>query len=96
MEQSSYKNKTIEKKYSNFWNDWWVDYIPKPARKFVGGLKDEVVSLFNINAPKKAVYGKGKKLSKPKMQKQSGENIINSIRNPFILKKEKKKKLKIE
>ena len=91
MEQSSYKNKTIEKKYSNFWNDWLVNYIPKPVRKFVGGLKDEVVSLFNINTPKKVVYGRGKKLSKPKMQKQSGENIINSIRNPFILKKEKKR-----
>ena len=91
MQQSSYKNKTIEKKYSNSWNDWLVNYIPKPIRKFVSGLKDEVVSLFNINAPKKAVYGKGKKLSKPKMQKQSGENIINSIRNPFTLKKEKKR-----
>ena len=60
MQQSSYKNKTIEKKYSNSWNDWLVNYFPKPIRKFVSGLKDEVVSLFNINAPKKAVYGKEK------------------------------------
>ena len=35
------------------------------------------------------MYGRGKKLSKAKTQKQSKENIINSIRNPFILKKEK-------
>ena len=34
------------------------------------------------------MYGTGKKLSKPKTQKQSEENIIESIRNLFILKKE--------
>lgn len=34
-----------------------------------------------------------KKLSKPKTQKQSEENRINSVRNLFIL---KKKKLKTE
>ena len=33
--------------------------------------------------------GRGKKLSKPKSQKQSKENIINSIKNLFILKTEK-------
>ena len=37
------------------------------------------------------MYGKGKKLSKFKIQNQSEENKINSIRNSFILKKEKKK-----
>ena len=31
------------------------------------------------------MYGRGKKLSKPKIQ-----NKISNIRNPFILKKEKK------
>ena len=36
------------------------------------------------------MYGRGKKLSKPKIQKQSEENLINSIGNPFILKKETK------
>ena len=41
------------------------------------------------------MYGRAKKLSKPKTQKQSEENIINSTGNLFILKKEKKK-LKIE
>ena len=42
------------------------------------------------------MYGRGKKLSKPKWQKQSEENIINSIRNPFILRKEKKENKKIK
>ena len=36
------------------------------------------------------MYGRGKKLRKPKTQKQSEENIINSIRNHFVLRKEKK------
>ena len=65
---------------------WLVNYIPDPIRKSVGGFKDKLVSLFKTNTPKQVVYGRGKK------QKQSEENQINSIRNPFILKKKKKKK----
>ena len=42
------------------------------------------------------MYGKGKKLNQPKIQKQYKENIIISIRNFFILKKKKIEKLKIE
>ena len=34
-----------------------------------------------------------KKLSKPKTQKQSEENRINSVRNLFILKKKEKNRL---
>ena len=48
--------------------------------------KHKIVSLFKTNTPKQTVYGRGKKLSKPKTQ---------NIRNSFILKK-KKKRLKIE
>ena len=36
------------------------------------------------------MYGRQNKLSKPKIQKQYKENKINSIINPFILKKKKK------
>ena len=46
------------------------------------GFKDKVLSLSKTNTPKQTVYGRGKKLSKPKTQ--------NKIRNPFILKKKKK------
>ena len=53
--------------------------------KFEQKVRKEIRSI-KTNTPKKAVYGRGKKLSKPKIQ--------NKIRNPFILKK--KKKLKIE
>ena len=53
--------------------------------KFEQKVMKEIRSI-KTNTPKKAVYGRGKKLSKPKIQ--------NKIRNPFILKK--KKKLKIE
>ena len=38
------------------------------------------------------MYGKGKKLSKFKIQNQYEENKINSIKNSFILKKAKKKR----
>ena len=37
------------------------------------------------------MYWKEKNLNKPKLQKQFEENKINSIRNPFILKQEKRK-----
>ena len=36
------------------------------------------------------MYGRRKKLSEPKAQKQFEENIIKSIRNIFVLKKENK------
>ena len=61
---------------------WLVNYIPEPIRKSVGGFKDKVISLFKTNTPKQIVYGRGKKLSKPKTQ--------NKIRNPFILKRKKR------
>ena len=92
MENSSYKNKNIEKKYSNNWYDWLTKCIPEPLRKSVGDFKYKVISLFTTNTPKQTGYGRGKNLSKPKTQKQSEESKINSIRNPFILKKIKKTK----
>ena len=48
--------------------------------KFEQKVRKEIRSI-KTNTPKKAVYGRGKKLSKPKIQ--------NKIRNPFILKKKK-------
>ena len=65
-----------------------MNYIPESIRKIAGGFKDKVVSLFKTNTPKQTLYGRGKKLSKPKTQKQPEENIIKSIRNLFQLKKE--------
>ena len=66
----------------NTWYDWLINYIPEPIRKGLGGFKDKIVSLFKTNALKQTVYGRAKKLSKPKTQN----------RNPFILKKAKTKK----
>ena len=71
----------------NTWYVWLSKYILEPISNVVGGLKDKTVSLFNTNTPKQTVYGKGKKLSKPKTQMKSKENKSNSIR-----KKKKKKK----
>ena len=97
MENSDQKNKYIEKKYSNTQYDWLINYIPEPITKVVGGFKDTIASLFNTNTTKQTKYGRRKRPSKPKTQKQSEENKINSIRNPFILKrKKKKKKLQVE
>ena len=60
-------------------------YVPEPIIKSAGAFKDKVISLFKTNTLKQTMYGRGKKLSKPKTQ--------NKVRNPFI---SKKKKLKIE
>ena len=53
----------------NTWYDWLINYFPELIRKSVGGLKDKIVSLFTTNTPKQTVYGRGEKLSKPKIQK---------------------------
>ena len=59
----------------------------------MGGVEDEIISCFktkDYSKPKrvKTVYGGGKKHNKLKIQKQSDENIIKSIKNIFKLKKE--------
>ena len=66
----------------NTWYDWVINYIPEPTRKSVGGFKDKTESVFKTNTPKQTLYGRGKKLGKPKTQ---------NIRDPFILKKKKKR-----
>ena len=43
--------------------------------KNVSVLKDKVMSLYKTNTPKQTVYGRGKKLSKPRKQ---------NIKKPFI------------
>ena len=68
--------------------DWLINYIQEPIRKSVGGFKDKTVRRFKTNIYKQTMYGRAKKLSKPKTQ--------NKIRNPFILEKKKEKKSKTE
>ena len=65
------------------WYIWLINYIPESIRKSVRGFKHKVISLFKTNTPKQKVYGRGKKLSKPKTQ--------NRIKNLFYIKKEKKR-----
>ena len=57
-----------------------INYFPELITKIVGYFKDKVISLFNTNTSKQTVYGRRKRLRKPKTQKQSEESIINSIR----------------
>ena len=71
----------------NTWYFWLTNYMSELIRKSEDGFKDKILSLFKTNTPKQTVYGREKKLSKPKTQKK--------IRNPLIL-KQKKIKLKIE
>ena len=76
----------------NTWYDWLINYISESKTKMLVAIKIKLLSLFNTTPFKQTGYGRGKKLSKPKTQKQSEENKNNSIRNPLILKKEKKKR----
>ena len=46
--------------------DWLINYIPEPIRKSVGDFKDKIVSLFKTNTPEQTVYGREKKVSKPR------------------------------
>ena len=80
-------NKKIKKRpIKNTWYDWIISYILEPLRKTVGSFKDKVLSFLKTNTL--TIHGTGKNLSKPKIQKQSEENIIKSIWNLFKLKKE--------
>ena len=54
------------KPIKNTWYDWLINYIPEPIRKSVGDFKDKIVSLFKTNTPEQTVYGRGKKVSKPR------------------------------
>ena len=67
------KTQILRKKYSNTWYNWLINYIPETIRKSVGDFRDKVVGLFKAYTPKRTMYGRGKKLSKPKTQKQSEE-----------------------
>ena len=53
------------------WYDWLINYIPEPIRK-----------RSKANTPKQTVYGRGKKLSKPRKQ---------NIKKPFISEVNKQK-----
>ena len=52
-------------------------------------LKDKILSLYNSKT-NKIVCDFGKKLSKPKAQKESKDDMIKNIRNLFKLQKENK------
>ena len=82
MDNSEQKEMKKIRPIKNTWYDWLINSIPEPIRKSVGGFKDKIVSLFKTNTPKQTVYGRGRKLRKPKIQ---------NIRNAFILKKNEKR-----
>ena len=65
----------------NTCSDSLINYIPEHIRKSVDGFKDKIVNPFKTKTPKQTMYGRRKKLSKPKTQ---------NIRNPFTLKNKMK------
>ena len=71
------KKKELKKLTSikKIWYNWWINYTTKPLIKSVSVLKDKVMSLYKTNTPKQTVYGRGKKLNKPRKQ---------NIKKPFI------------
>ena len=92
----------------NWLINWLINFIRKSIRKNVSGFKDKIVSLFKTNTPKQTVFGRGKKLSKPKTktleiflyQKRKREDVKDRIIREIFLEKyflkQKKKKRKNE
>ena len=94
----------------NTWYDWLINYIPKPIRKVVGGFMDNTVSLSKSKTSKQAVYGRGKKLSKPKkkqkkneirfyqkrIKKKSEDTVCRDIRTIFKAEEEKEEIKRLE
>ena len=50
----------------NTWYDYLNHYIAVSITRSADSFENKIVSFFKTKAPKKTVYGKGKKLSKPK------------------------------
>ena len=77
------KKKIFTKNTWHDWYDWLINYIPEPMQKTVGGVKDQIMSLYKTKfyskpEPVKILQGGGKK--------QSEENIIKGIRNLYKVK----------
>ena len=86
--------------------NWLISYVPQPIRKSVRSFKNKVVSLFKINTPKQTLYGRGKKLSKPKSQniriflyrkrKKIKDRMIRDIWALLETKEDKKERKKLD
>ena len=71
----------------NTWYNWLINYIPEPIRKRASGFKDKIANVFKTNTPKQTVYGRGKKLNKPK---KLTEPKKQNKRNPCLSEENKK------
>ena len=82
-----FERKEMRKKrpIKNPWYDWLINHVPNSIGKTVDTFKDKVVSFFKASTPreygKQTGYWSGNRASKLKIQKQSEDNIIKSIRN---------------
>ena len=73
--KKKYYKRTEKLKYNSQF-DWLVNYIPKPIKN-VSEFKDKMLRLYN-SKNSKIVCGSRKKLSKPKLQKESKDDIIKT------------------
>ena len=64
--------------------DWFIDYIPEPIRKSVGGFKNKVISLFKTNAPKNSSVWERKEIKKTKNTKQNYKFFYTKKENKTI------------
>ena len=90
------------------WYDWLINYIAEAITKSVEGFKDKIASLFKTNTPKETLYGRGKKLSRPRKQnikkrfiseenkKKINSRIIRDIWKLFEKQKEKEERKELE
>ena len=76
MDKSEEKEMKKIRPNKNIWYDWLISYISELVAKTLGCFMEWIISLFNTNTPKQSVYGREKRLCKPKTQ--------NKIRNRFI------------
>ena len=61
----------IIKSFKNTWYDWLINYILEPIRKSVTGFKNNVISLFKTNTPKKKSVWERKQIQLTKNTKQN-------------------------
>ena len=64
--------------------DWFIDYIPEPIRKSVGGFKNKVISLFKTNTPKNSSVWERKEIKKTKNTKQNYKSFYTKKENKTI------------
>ena len=86
LRHQNYKNENTETKKPLY--DWLINYILELIKENGAGVKDKIMSLVKINTTENYskptrvnnMYGSCDELRKPKIKKQSENNIIKALR----------------